>query len=65
MNPFAAMGGGGGGFSQSGSADTGPVSGSFGGFSIGGINTGQQGLDMTTLAVLGGIVVLALFILRK
>lgn len=65
----AGQGGGGGGgmgwgFSQSGSADSGPLSGDFGS-SIGGINTGRQGLDLTTIAVIGGIVLVALFILKR
>lgn len=57
-------GGMGWGFSQSGSADSGPLSGDFGS-SIGGINTGRQGLDVTTIAIIGGLVVLALWVLRR
>lgn len=66
MIPFVgAAAGGGGGFSQSGSADTGPVSGTYGGSTFGGINTGKQGVDMTTLAIIGAIVVVALLVLKR
>lgn len=58
-------GGGGGGYvSASSSASSGPVgfSPSFGSF--GGINTGTQGLDVTTIAIVAGLVLLVM-LLRK
>lgn len=56
--------GGGWGFSQSGSADSGPLRGDFGS-EFGGINTGTQGLSTTSLAIIGGVVVLVLLVFRR
>lgn len=62
MLPFLAAAGGG-GFSQSGSADS-PFSGTQGGQTIGGITVGG-GLDAKTLAILGAVAVAVLFVLRR
>lgn len=63
------QGGGGGevGYSISPRAEASSGPNIFGGGStmFGGINTGTQGLDLTTLALVGAAVVVALFLLRK
>lgn len=53
----------GGGFSQSGSADS-PYSGTQGGSRYGGIQTGG-GLDWKMLGIAGAIAVVVLIVLRK
>lgn len=55
---------GGWGFSQSGSADSGPISGDFGS-QYGGINTGRQGMDLQSMAVVAAVVLLGLWLLRR
>jgi len=57
---------GGGGFSQSGSADANSSFGASGGGGFYGINTGTQGgLDSQTLLIIGAMVVFALYVLKK
>lgn len=54
------------GFSQSGSADSNNRFGTTGlGLNIGGINTGTQGLDLTTIAIIGAVVIVALMAMKK
>lgn len=63
---LGALGGGTGwGVSASSSASSGPNVFGGGSTMFGGINTGTQGLDLTTIAVLGAVVVVALFVWRK
>jgi LPXTG-motif cell wall-anchored protein len=60
--------GGGGGFSASASsgASSGPTSQGNQGVQIGGIQTGgTQGIDLTMLAVVGAVVLVALLLIRK
>lgn len=64
MFPFA--GGGGFGGSYSSSASTGDQSGGFGSSGFGGgINTGTQGLDVTTIAIIAVAVVVGLYVLKQ
>jgi hypothetical protein len=59
MIPWAS-----GGFSQSGSADA-TNAGTIGGAYYGGINTGTTGIDVTTLAIIAAVAVVALMVLRR
>jgi hypothetical protein len=54
----------GGGVSTSASANT-SVGQTGGGINVGGLNTGTQGLDLTTIAVIGAVVIVALLVWRK
>lgn len=58
-------GGGGYGVTASSSASSGPNVFGGGSTMFGGINTGTQGVDITMLAVIGAVVVLTLYALRK
>lgn len=67
-NGLGAFGAGGGGsmYSINPSASSfHPQSGMFGGSMFGGINTGTQGIDVTTLAIIGGVVLVALWMLKR
>lgn len=62
---LGALGGGAGGVSASSSASSGPNVFGGGGSMFGGINTGTQGIDLTTLAVIGAIAIVALLVIRR
>lgn len=65
MNPFGAISGGAGGLNNASSASSKQETGGAGGFVLGPVNTGAQGIDKTTVMIIAAAAVLGLYLVNK